>query len=498
MKWIRRVVLVLAVAVFAISFADQSRAGETRVTWAPVNAMFDRAVLTVSGPGDVYFQKSFEAGAVPCFSAVDENGVPLPDGSYRYELTKAPYVSPEVREALFAAREAGDKSLIENLQKTGKLPRTPTVESGSFSIRNGSLITSDMVETQPDVTVPYTDPTIRYSLCVGGDCLDAETFGADTIRLKENNLRIHFHDTSNSASFPTNDWRITINDQTNGGANKFSIDDVDAGRTPFTIEAGSRANALYVDASGRVGLGTSTPAEDLHIWYGDTPTIRLAQSGGGWAPQTWDISGNEANFFIRDITNASKLPFRIQPNTPSNTFKINSDGQVVVGMVDTYKFTPSSTATLHVEGDAYIKTALEIGSSRDLKENIRELALNEAVDTLKGLKPVKFHYKTKPDENLGFISEDVPDLVATKSRKSLNTMDIVAVLTRVVQEQQDLIKKQQEDISRLYRLAGEFEKDTRIGQKSQPVHSGIGNPRPNARLSSFTRLDAPAGREGEI
>ena len=38
------------------------------------------------------------------------------------------------------------------------------------------------------------------------------SFGFDTIVLKENNLRIFFDDTSTSASFPRNDWRIIAND----------------------------------------------------------------------------------------------------------------------------------------------------------------------------------------------------------------------------------------------------------------------------------------------
>ena len=36
----------------------------------------------------------------------------------------------------------------------------------------------------------------------------------------------------------------------------------------------------------------------------------------------------------------------------------------------------------------------------------------------------------------GFIAEDVPELLANKDRNGLSPMDIVAVLTKVVQEQQ--------------------------------------------------------------
>ncbi len=42
---------------------------------------------------------------------------------------------------------------------------------------------------------------------------------------------------------------------------------------------------------------------------------------------------------------------------------------------------------------------------------------------------------------MGFIAEDVPELVATNDRKGLSSMDIVAVLTKVLQEQQKTISE---------------------------------------------------------
>ncbi len=41
---------------------------------------------------------------------------------------------------------------------------------------------------------------------------------------------------------------------------------------------------------------------------------------------------------------------------------------------------------------------------------------------------------------VGFVAEDVPALVATADRRGLGTMDIVAVLTKVIQEQQRRIE----------------------------------------------------------
>ncbi|MCF3596471.1 hypothetical protein LZG00_21005, partial [Rhodobacteraceae bacterium LMO-12] len=184
---------------------------------------------------------------------------------------------------------------------------------------------------QADV-VHADDVIVDGSLCVGNDCVSGEAFGFDTIRLKENNLRIKFDDTSNSASFPRNDWQLTANDTSNGGAEKFSIDDITGSRTPFTILAGARTNALFVDAQGDVGFGTSNPVVGLHSVSGNTPTLRLEQDGSsGFTAQTWDVAGNEAGFFIRDTTNGSTLPFRILPGASSQSLVIDGDNNVGIG-----------------------------------------------------------------------------------------------------------------------------------------------------------------------
>jgi len=186
------------------------------------------------------------------------------------------------------------------------------------------------------------DLIVDGSACVGFDCVNGESFGFDTIRLKENNLRIKFDDTSVAASFPRTDWQLTANASANGGASKFSIDDISGGRTPFTVEANARSHSLYVDDGGRIGSRTSTPSTEIHTIDGDTPTLRLQQDGSsGFAPQTWDVAGNETNFFIRDVTNGSQLPFRIRPDAPTSSIFIDVDGDVGMG-------TSSPTGALHV------------------------------------------------------------------------------------------------------------------------------------------------------
>lgn len=203
------------------------------------------------------------------------------------------------------------------------------------------------------------DVIVQGSLCVGFDCVSGESFGFDTVRLKENNIRIKFQDTSTAANFPTNDWQLTANDTANGGAERFSIDDVTNSRTPFTVEANTPNHSLYLDSTGQVGFGTSTPATQLHTKDGNTPTLRLEQDGSaGFAAQTWDIAGNEANFFVRDASNGSTLPFRIYPSAPTSSLVVEgTTGHIGLGL-------NSPTALLHLRrggagGDGLPRIRLE-------------------------------------------------------------------------------------------------------------------------------------------
>jgi hypothetical protein len=123
---------------------------------------------------------------------------------------------------------------------------------------------------------------------------------------------------------------------------------------------------------------------------------------------------------------------------------ISSSGNVGIG-------TSTPSYPLQMGSGAYVSTggAWTNASSREYKDNIKALSMEEAIGVLRGLNPVKFAYKKDMTEkHVGFIAEDVPDLIATKDRKGLSSMDIVAVLTRVVQEQQKTIEEQKKEYQR--------------------------------------------------
>ena len=200
----------------------------------------------------------------------------------------------------------------------------------------GALLISSILAAQSPV-IDQDEPTRQVinddlevigSLGIGLDTPANQGYGFDTVIMRENNLRMYFNDTSNSGSFPTNDWRFTFNDSSNGGANYFSLDDVDAGYQAFRVDAGAGSNALRVESGGNVGIGIADPAVKLHVFNTDTPTMRLDQIGG-FGSYRWDVAGNETNFFVRDV-NSNSLPFRIRPGVATSTVDIGAAGTVAI------------------------------------------------------------------------------------------------------------------------------------------------------------------------
>jgi hypothetical protein len=58
---------------------------------------------------------------------------------------------------------------------------------------------------------------------------------------------------------------------------------------------------------------------------------------------------------------------------------------------------------------------------------------------VRNLDPVTFTYMVDASEkHVGFVAEDIPDLVATRNWKGMSPMDVVAILAKVVKEQQEI------------------------------------------------------------
>ena len=371
--WVLLIVVGVQITASGQIAEEQNRvavmtSGGSSVRWE-IGTPYSSLTLTVSAPDGRVFRKELKAGVAPAFAIMDDQGERLPDGVYAYELRLSPVFSPGVKEAIAAARgKDDDPEAVRTARK--RLPiNQGLVESGAFSIMNGAVLDAGaseprakamgkvsgldwmlgMTNVRPtarkqhhsrflnfDQVIP-DDLIVQGSACVGLDCVNGEVFGFDTIRVKENNTRFQFDDTS-GAGFATNNWQIRANGSGGGAASFLAFVDQGAtgnsesGTIVFEVDAGASANALKVGSNSKIGLRTATPVLDVHANTSDTPAIRLEQNNsGGFSAQTWDIAGNEANFFVRDVTSGSRLPLRIRPGAPTSSVDIAASGKVGVG-----------------------------------------------------------------------------------------------------------------------------------------------------------------------
>ena len=186
-------------------------------------------------------------------------------------------------------------------------------------------------------------------------------------------------------------------------------------------------NSQIFDDGNFVGIGTTEPKQRLEV----NGNIQINEQNSSVAGLMITQSGGETGYIMHN--RASKLTIGAGS---VDRITIDRDGNVGFGVnrpANPIEL-PSGAHVTH--GGVWTNS-----SSRARKENIENLSADDAIATLEGLEPVHFNYRNDRDESyIGFIAEDVPDLVATSDREGLSAMDIVAVLTKVVQEQQKQIE----------------------------------------------------------
>ena len=360
----------------------------------------------------------------------DAEGRPVADGSHFFDFT------------IFTAPAGGTTLWAESHNNVN-------IEQGHYSIILGSRTALDLpagtywVQTTVDGEV--LQPRSKV-LLADGDCTITNNLMVDGrigVGTANPGYPIHIDQGNAASGFRTywgSDWPGSYAEFKQAHGDGLIINSRTGGTWAEIRFQNDGVTNMFLRSNGNLGIGTDAPVAKLEAWgkgyFGDrstTPTI----AGG-----------------IVDIHNPSGVGSSLLVTSfgfsTETMFVVEGGGDVGIGKANPTHLLDVGNSGAYCDGGAWVN-----GSSRSYKENITDLTTEEALETLANLQPTSFNYKTDSEETfLGFIAEDVPDLVATNDRKGLVAMDIVAVLTKVVQTQQEQIRVLEESIEALQTAPG--------------------------------------------
>ncbi|MDH3650394.1 MAG: tail fiber domain-containing protein [Saprospiraceae bacterium] len=281
---------------------------------------------------------------------------------------------------------------------------------------------------------------------------------------------------------------------------------------------------MSITDAGDVGIGTTSPAEklDVHgnllldrgsISNGLTRTLQIQGARNGSTAdyakidfKNIDDDGSNVEYIGARITsrnananNAGNLEFWTRPNQALpllKRFEINEIGQnefhspVRFNFGSFTDFWPAGDATYRLgkSGDRWldvwaVNPIIQVSDARE-KTSIQDLSYG--LSEVMTLRPVSYKWKdrTYEDSHLGLIAQEVqpliPEVVVDKDyevdastgevtvkeleRLGMRSSELIPVLIKAIQEQQELINNQSDDIAELKALVQDLISDQAVGR----------------------------------
>jgi len=228
-----------------------------------------------------------------------------------------------------------------------------------------------------------------------------------------------------------------VNSTNNSG--EFSYNHVGAGSTSNYVGLGfyGNTNKFVVQASGNVGIGTTSPAYTLDVNTSSTTVFRIQSSN---SPAGMNISCyNDTTKDCGIQNNNGQLNFLASstPGTPYFNFYTGASGVYTTKLGGFSAALTGGATTLSVDANGYI---IRTPSDQKLKSNIQTIPYG--LDTVNSLRPVSYEWKDPgtygSGRQIGLIAQEaqqvVPECVSGSETLSLDYQKLVPVLTKAIQE----------------------------------------------------------------
>jgi len=190
-----------------------------------------------------------------------------------------------------------------------------------------------------------------------------------------------------------------------------------------------------------------------------------------------DIKGNDyKENIITKKKNKLKKSVKVAKKTINNTQYLtikNKKGKVSAVAIphDVIIGTSSTKSDLHLSGDAIVDGDIQLSgdighfSDERLKEDIKKL--DNTIEIIKNITPVSFMWKTSGKTEVGFIAQNIQEIVPELVMKDTTTGFLKlktttptwnALIISTIKEQQEMIEEQQLQIDELKKMILEITK----------------------------------------